>query len=189
MTYTIVFLLHIKNRGLSYPSLRYDRPLSGHLVFRFNQAIFAVFPFVYDIDGFRFRIEEHEEIVAHEIHLQDSFFYVHRTGCKFLDSGNFEVFFRCCRSFYEAFMEGTAFHAACQFCFVFMDLAYHFIVNQIDSRVHIIVGFDATKDDTIYFQGNFSNFTIFFDGKKSLDIDFIFEVLRYFLFMFQYIVF
>ena len=54
------------------------------LEFRFNQAVFAVFPFVYDADRIGLGVEEYEEVVAYEVHLQNSFFDVHRAGGKFL---------------------------------------------------------------------------------------------------------
>ena len=80
-----------------------------HLILWFNKTVFTVFSFIYDIDCFRFRIEEYEEIVTDEIHLQNSFFYVHRTGSKFLDTGHFKRFFRhsfwCCCD--EVFVERT----------------------------------------------------------------------------------
>lgn len=60
------------------------------LVFRFDEAVFPVFPFVNDADGIGLGIEEYEEVVADEVHLQDSFFDVHGTSGKFLDTSDFK---------------------------------------------------------------------------------------------------
>lgn len=99
------------------------------LVFRFDEAVFPVFPFVNDADGIGLGIEEYEEVVADEVHLQDSFFDVHGTSGKFLDTSDFKRFFRYSRAFDEGSVEGTFLHAAGDSRLVFMNLADQLIVD------------------------------------------------------------
>ena len=71
------------------------------MLLSFNQSVAAVFTLVDNACLVCFRVDEHEEVVAEEVHLQNRFFAVHRLQRKALlpDDLRFFVFFllrHCC---------------------------------------------------------------------------------------------
>ena len=152
--------------------------ISALLFFRFNQTVFAVIPAIYDSRTFRLCIEEHEEIVFQKVHLKDSFFRRHRSNPEMFCAGNFKFrigsrffFFHELNTQYFLFLESLG-----ETRFIFMNLTFYFIENQINGFIHIIRFFHTTKNDAIHKNCHFAGSCHIGNPEKYIHFDWFVKI-------------